>query len=131
VPPDGQIRTVIHVEGGEEKDVRKTHPRHVDTRPASPESASRRAPDESRCEGQNTEDEEVNVVRPAHDGEDGHRPEDDHEAPVIDRSGGGMSAGSLRTEHGAQTGDDADEAGRDVYSDHSEENGRGRRDGNP
>jgi hypothetical protein len=100
VSPDRQIRTVIHVEGSEEKDVRKTHPRHVDARPASPELASRRASDESRCERENAEDEEVNVVRPAHDGEDCHRPEDDQETPIIDRSGGRMSAGTLRTEHG-------------------------------
>src|SRR5215510_4441978 len=107
--------TVIHVEGGEEKDVRKAHPRHVDARPANPELASRRAPDESRRERQNAEDEEVNVVRPAHNRKKGHRPEDDHEAPVIDRSGGRMSANSLRAEHGDHARDEADKAGRDVY----------------
>src|SRR5215510_5881961 len=123
--------TVIHVEGGEEKDVRKAHPRHVDARPASPELTSRRAPDESRREGQNAEDEEVNVVRPAHNGKKCHRPEDDHETPVIDRSGGWMSADSLRTEHGDHARDDANKARRDVYADRSEEKWRRRRDRNP
>src|SRR5262249_27120243 len=92
---------------------------------------SRRAPDESRREGQNAEDEEVNVVRPAHNGKKCHRPEDDHETPVIDRSGGWMSADSLRTEHGDHARDDANKARRDVYADRSEEKWRRRRDRNP
>src|SRR5688572_33054952 len=37
VPPNGQIRSVVHVEGGQQKNVRKTHAGHVDAKPASPE----------------------------------------------------------------------------------------------
>ena len=131
MPPDGQIRPIVYVERSEEKDVRKTHPCHVNSRPASPELASRRAPDEARCERQNAKDEEVSIVRPADDREDCHRYEDDRETPTIDRSSRRMSANALRTEHGDCTRDDADEAGRDVYANSGEEDWRGRRDRNP
>src|SRR5262249_56521674 len=131
VPPGGKFWTLTHVKGCEERDAGKPNPRHGDTRPVTPKWASRRAPNESRRERQTAEDEKVNVVRPANSGKKCHRPEDDHEAPVIDRSGGRMSTDSLRTEHGDHARDDTDKAGCDVYADRSEEKWRGRRDGNP
>jgi hypothetical protein len=92
----------------------------MDARPASPELASRRATNKAGRERQNAEDEEVDVVRPADDGEDRHRNEDDHETPVVDRAGGRMSANSLRTEHGDRTRDDAEKAGHYMYSEDGE-----------
>jgi len=66
---------------------------------------------------------------PSENGQCSHGEENDHQAPVVDRTSNRMSSGALRREHGYYSGEGADDPGRHMHRDDAQEHRRRRGDG--
>jgi hypothetical protein len=66
VLPEGQIPSVVDIEGGQQQDVGCAHATDVNPRPPRPVTSASGAPDHGRAEGKRSEDEQVIVLSPTH-----------------------------------------------------------------
>ena len=118
--PQWQVLAVVHIERGKQDDVGGTHAGEMQPRPLPPMPAGGAAPEICGGKRNRSQDEQVRVLRPAHERQSAHRKEHAEQAPEVDRAEIRVSATPLPAQHCDSTGDHRREPEQDMDADNSE-----------
>jgi hypothetical protein len=119
--PQWQVRAVVDVEAGEQRDVGAAHAQEMEPQPAPPPTPAGQVAQTAGGERDHGDQEQVPVLAEPQQGHDGGRGEHHGQGPEVAGAGDGVPAWSFGGGGGQRAGDDTGQAGRDVAGEGSGE----------